>query len=62
MDSKITFDMFKNIIIEQNKILLKEIATVLGKDEETLLNTYIKPDYYLPIIIKTVQNDVKSNK
>lgn len=61
MDSKVTFDMFKHIIIEQNKLLLKEVAQVLGKDEESLLNTYIKPDYYLPVIIKTVQSDLKAN-
>jgi hypothetical protein len=50
---KIVFDIFKNIIIEQNKILLKKISEVTGIDEDHLLETYIKPEYYLPVITKS---------
>lgn len=60
--NKVTFDIFKNIIIEQNKILLKEVAKVTGKDEQILLNKYIKPDFYLPIIVKTMDNMEKKEK
>lgn len=55
MDSKITFekmvfDVFKTIIIEQNKVLLKEIAEKFNLDYDELLIKYIKPEYYLPVI------------
>ena len=50
---KIVFDIFKNVIIEQNKILLKKISEVTGIDEDHLLETYIKPEYYLPVITKS---------
>lgn len=50
MDSEVVFMMFKNMIIKQNKELLKRIAKDHGKSENALLDRYIKPDYYLPII------------
>jgi len=49
---KITFDLFKKIIIEQNKVLLKKVSETTGLDEKRLLETYIKPEYYLPVITK----------
>ena len=55
MDNKVTFDMFKNIIIEQNKQLLKEVAKVTGKNEAVLVEKYIKPEFYLPIVLKTIE-------
>lgn len=47
------FDIFKTTIIEQNKLLLKEIATKFDLDYDKLLEKYIKPEYYLPVIVKT---------
>lgn len=55
MDSKMTFNVFKNMIIEQNKVLLKEVSKVTGINESKLIDNYIKPEYYLPVIIKTQQ-------
>lgn len=66
--NKATFDLFKNIIIEQNKELLHQVAKITGKDEKMLLEKYIKPDFYLPIILKSndkiveKQVDKKKNK
>ena len=58
MDSKITFekmvfDVFKTIIIEQNKVMLKKLAEKFNLNYEELLVKYIKPEYYLPVIEKT---------
>jgi hypothetical protein len=58
MDTKVTFekmvfDVFKTIIIEQNRILLKEVADKFNLDYNELLVKYIKPEYYLPVIEKT---------
>lgn len=52
MDKEVTFNVFKNIIIEQNKVLLKQVAEFTGLQEQYLLEKYIKPEYYLPIIVK----------
>lgn len=49
---KLIFDIFKTIIIEQNKLLLKEISVKFELDYEELLQKYIKPEYYLPVIEK----------
>lgn len=47
------FDIFKTVIIEQNKVLLKEIAIKFDLDYDTMIEKYIKPEYYLPILMKT---------
>lgn len=52
------FDVFKNVIIEQNKILLKSVADSFELDYEMLLSKYLTPDHYLPI----VQMPVKKKK
>jgi hypothetical protein len=44
------FSVFKNIIIEQNKILLKIIADKYDLDYEDLLKKYMTPDNYLPVV------------
>jgi hypothetical protein len=56
MDHKInsaSFQLLKNIIIAQNKDFLKHVSSETGLNEEYLIEKYIKPDYYLPIIKKT---------
>jgi hypothetical protein len=52
MDKKIIFELFKNIIISNNKILLKDIAKETGLDEQYLIDKYLQPAYYLPIVLK----------
>lgn len=47
------FDIFKDTIIAQNKILLKEIATKFNLDYDELVKKYITPANYLPVIINT---------
>lgn len=46
------FNIFKNIIIAQNKVLLKTIADEHNLDYDYLLDKYLKPAYYLPVISK----------
>jgi hypothetical protein len=50
---KLIFDIFKTIIIEQNKLLLKEVAKKFELDYDELMKKYIKPEYYLPVIEKS---------
>jgi hypothetical protein len=47
------FDIFKAVIIEQNKMMLKDVAKQFDLDYETLVQKYIKPEYYLPVIVST---------
>ncbi len=47
------FDVFKTTIIEQNKLLLKEIAEKFDLDYDMLLEKYITPANYLPSIVMT---------
>lgn len=48
----IMFTIIKNIIIQQNTLLLKTIAQEFDIDETHLLQTYIKPEYYLPTVLR----------
>jgi hypothetical protein len=52
MDSEVMFTIFKNIIIEQNKRLIRQIAKDTGRNESNLMAKYIQPEFYLPIISK----------
>ena len=47
---EMVFSIFKNVIIEQNKTLLKIIADKYDLEYEELLKKYITPDNYLPVI------------
>lgn len=47
------FNIFKNVIIEQNKVLLKQIADKYNLDYDYLVEKYIDPQYYLPVILST---------
>jgi hypothetical protein len=47
---EMVFNVFKNIIIEQNKALLKIIADKYDLDYDYLIKKYITPDNYLPVI------------
>lgn len=49
-DRELGFEMIKNILIEQNKHLLKQIAKDFERSENNLLKRYLKPEYYLPIV------------
>jgi hypothetical protein len=50
MDNKVAFGVIKNVIIEQNKELLKVIAKQYQLDYEVLVEKYITPAYYLPVV------------
>ena len=54
MDRQVTFNVFKTLIIEQNIVFLKKISQETGLSEDLLRQKYLKPDYYLPIVEKTV--------
>jgi hypothetical protein len=49
---KVMFSIIKNIIIEQNKLLLQKIASQFDIDEQHLIETYLKPEYYLPVVLR----------
>jgi hypothetical protein len=62
MDNKVTttpikqhgdfmFQIIKNIIIQENKVLLQRIAKKYKKNEEDFIKQYLKPEYYLPVIL-----------
>ena len=53
MDNKMIFDIFTNVIIEQNKILLKQVSDKFGIDYDILLEKYLTPENYLPILQDT---------
>lgn len=51
MEKEIGFDMFKYMTIKQNRILIAQIAKDFNLSESKLLEKYLKPEYYLPVII-----------
>jgi hypothetical protein len=55
MDNKVIFNMFKNIIIEQNKALLRIIADKYDIDYEYLERKYLVPANYLPVVVHDVK-------
>jgi hypothetical protein len=59
MDSKVAFCVIKNVIIEQNKELLKLIAQKHNLDYDMLMNKYLTPEYYLPVV--QTNNSKKQN-
>jgi len=50
MDEKMIFGMIKNVIIEQNKLFLKDLCQRFKLDEDYIMRKYLTPDYYLPIV------------
>ncbi len=52
------FTMFTNIIKAQNTVLLKQLAKDFNRSEDVLLNKYLKPELYLPVIVKTLHHKV----
>ena len=50
MDCQIAFSVIKNVIMEQNKVLLKKLADEFQLDYDELTAKYLKPDYYLPVV------------
>lgn len=49
--SEATFNMISSMIKEQNKELLKQVAKVTNIPYQDLIDKYLKPDYYLPIVM-----------
>jgi hypothetical protein len=54
----LVFEMFKTIIIEQNKVLLKKVANDNNISGEHMLQTYLQPAYYLPVLLKKPQTAI----
>lgn len=57
MDSEIGFNTFKYMTIKQNRELLAQIAKDFNLSESKLLEKYLKPEYYLPVIIHNGRRD-----
>jgi hypothetical protein len=57
MDNQIIFNVFKNTIIEQNKLLLKIIAQKYNKDYDELITKYLIPENFLPVIEVSKNNN-----
>ena len=59
MDYKVNGDMMfqilKNVIIAENKELLKIIAKHHNLNYDVLQKKYLKPEYYLPLVLKDEQ-------
>lgn len=67
MDPEMSFTMYKNIIIAQNKELLRQISIQYKNNVPSydfLVDKYIRPEYYLPIIQKPIrrQNDKEETR
>lgn len=56
------FDIFKTVIIEQNKVMLKDVAKQFDLDYDTLVEKYVKPEYYLPVIINSTKTSITTCK
>ena len=52
MDQEIGFEMFKNILYNQNKALLCSIAKDYRISQDSMLERYLQREFYLPIIQK----------
>lgn len=52
MDKEVGFQMFKYMTIKQNRELIKQIAKDYNLNEAKLLERFLKPEYYLPVIQK----------
>ena len=53
MDPEIAFSMLKNIIIAQNRELLRRVVAQYPSrlpSYDAMCNRYITPEYYLPIM------------
>lgn len=53
MAEEVVFDMFKNILKAETESFVREIARNYRRSEHVLLEKYLKPEYYLPIIRNT---------
>lgn len=53
MDSEVGFNIITNMIKTQNKKLLEQLAKDYDLDVHILKESYLKPEYYLPIVQNT---------
>lgn len=58
----VTFKMIKNIIIKENKDLLYKLAKYYALDYNELEQKYLRPEYYLPIVLKDTPPKDGQNK
>lgn len=49
----VMFEIMKNIIMQENALLLQKIAKKHRMDADYLIETYLKPEYYVPIVDKS---------
>lgn len=61
-ESEIGFNIIKNIIKNQNEVLLKQIAERYSMDFYSLKDSYLRPEYYLPIVQKTKKVNNNGNR
>lgn len=59
MDCQIAFSVIKNVIMEQNKVLLKKLADEFQLDYDELESKYLKPEYYLPVVSQETKKETK---
>lgn len=52
-EGAVMFEIIKRIIRNENIKLMERIAREYKMDVDYLIETYIKPEYYLPIVDKT---------
>lgn len=62
MDIEImTFNLVKNILIKQNEMLLTNVAKQYNLDTKQILDTYLTPQFYLPVFETTLKRKFKQN-
>ena len=55
MDEKVkltqAFQVIKNVMMHQNEAFVRDLAVKFKKDPDELVAKYIRPEYYLPIVV-----------
>ena len=49
-----SFKIVRNILVEQNRRLIVQLSRDYGLDSEKMLESYLRPEFYLPILYKKV--------
>lgn len=58
----VIFDIAKKVIQCQNEELLERISTDYGLNADTMKNTYTKPEFYLPVFEKLLEDGSERRK
>ena len=54
---ELVYTMIKNIIISQNRTLFEKLEKVTDKSKEYYEHKYLKPEYYLPVMLPSPDKD-----